>query len=183
MKYLSDFVVDDKKVIILSGAMVNTCDVIFYAHDGELYAPCFPHSWAENHLPGTGPKECSQCKTSGSWNGVFIGYCICCSQKYMEFNPDDKDKEYGRFLRGHGLHKTSEYIMEFCEDMDDSSAAMNDYLAGVQLCDVGFTHGKNWRDAMTLREFTKMAHVDLGKYFIPLEQEKKSYDVLVVIQQ
>ena len=103
----------------------------------------------------------------------------------MDFDPDDKDKEYGRFLRGHGLHKTSEYIMEFCEDIDDSSAAMNDYLAGVQLCDIGFPSKKlcdKPREGMTLREFTKMAHMDLGKYFIPLE-EKKSYDVLVVIQQ
>jgi len=68
--------------------------------------------------------------------------------------------------------------------MDDSSAVMNDYLAGVQLCDVGFTRGKNWSKGMTLRDFTKMAYTDIGKYLVPWEpEEKKSYDVLVVIQQ
>jgi len=98
----------------------------------------------------------------------------------MEFDPDDVEKEYGRFLRGHGLHKTSEYIMEFCEDMDDSSAAMNDYLAGIQLCDIGFPYR---RDKKTLREFTKMVHMDLGKYLVPWEpEEKKNYDIVIVIQ-
>jgi hypothetical protein len=39
----------------------------------------FPREWAMFHTPGTGPKECRNCAKYGSWRGVFIGYCLNCS--------------------------------------------------------------------------------------------------------
>jgi hypothetical protein len=55
----------------------------FYSYDEELYTRTFPFVWAQTHLPGTGPKECKNCASFGSWNGVFIGYCAnCASYKY-----------------------------------------------------------------------------------------------------
>jgi len=51
----------------------------YYSYDEELYTGTFPLEWAETHLPLTGPKECGNCRFFGSWNGVFIGYCINCA--------------------------------------------------------------------------------------------------------
>jgi len=51
----------------------------YYSYDDELYAATFPEEWVENHLDGTGPKECENCAEYGSWNGVFIGYCCNCA--------------------------------------------------------------------------------------------------------
>ena len=53
-----------------------------YIYDGECYVPKFPLYWAVNCIPGTGPKDCSNCKCYGSWNGVFIGYCGNCAPIY-----------------------------------------------------------------------------------------------------
>jgi len=54
----------------------------YYSYDNELYAPCFPIDWAKNHLPNTGPVHCETCKDVGTWNGVFLGYCIPCADQY-----------------------------------------------------------------------------------------------------
>jgi len=57
----------------------------YYIYDDELYCLTFPEEWATNHAPNTGPNECDMCKHLGSWNGVFIGYCVECAEVY-EFN-------------------------------------------------------------------------------------------------
>ena len=51
----------------------------YYSYDDELYASCFPESWAQTHHPKTGPGNCSQCSNIGMWNGVFLGYCSNCA--------------------------------------------------------------------------------------------------------
>lgn len=63
----------------------------YYEHDGELYSNYFPKSWAENHHPNTGPKDCERCAWYGKLNGVFIGYCVNCAACEYEFS------------RGHGF--------------------------------------------------------------------------------
>lgn len=65
----------------------------YYAYDGELYTLSFPLNWATDPLPNTGPKNCTECKLYGSWNGVFIGYCGDCAEKY-------------NFKRGNGFIET-----------------------------------------------------------------------------
>jgi len=55
------------------------CVRTYYSYDDELYAGTFPEEWAQNHAPGTGPKECENCRDNGCWNGVFMGYCGNCA--------------------------------------------------------------------------------------------------------
>ena len=57
----------------------------YYTYDNELYDICFPKEWATNHEPGTGPKECIDCIKSGHWRGVFIGYCVNCSEEIYNY--------------------------------------------------------------------------------------------------
>jgi len=52
----------------------------YYSYDEELYCGTFPEEWVLDHLPDTGPKECKNCACYGSWNGVFLGYCINCAR-------------------------------------------------------------------------------------------------------
>lgn len=72
----------------------------FYQYDGELYAKQFPTEWAQNHAEGTGPKSCTNCRVFGSWNGVFIGYCVNCAHYDYEFT------------RGHGFLKPGQEIVK-----------------------------------------------------------------------
>jgi hypothetical protein len=53
---------------------------MYYSYNEELYCGTFPEEWAENHLPNTGPKDCINCAYYGSWNGVFLGYCVNCAE-------------------------------------------------------------------------------------------------------
>ena len=95
----------------------------YYSYDDELYAATFPEEWVENHLDGTGPKDCGNCAFYGSWNGVFIGYCCNCAIHDY----------YG--TRGRG------FIHQGHELMDDSNqeipSAFDTYLKYVNHRDVG----------------------------------------------
>ena len=57
----------------------------FYIVNGYKYDINFPLAWALNHRNcnynqaiGSGPKECANCLSYGSINGVFVGYCSNC---------------------------------------------------------------------------------------------------------
>lgn len=50
--------------------------------DGVKYDKDFPVEWAKTHLPHTGPIDCNNCATYGSYKGVFIGYCCNCVEDY-----------------------------------------------------------------------------------------------------
>jgi len=63
-----------------------------------VYHECFPEEWLDTHAPGTGPKECANCRWYGSLDGMFIGYCMNCAQYVYE-------GERGRGLYGDGLEK------------------------------------------------------------------------------
>ena len=46
--------------------------------NGE-YIASFPNEWRSSHLEGTGPENCNNCATYGTWCGKFIGYCANCA--------------------------------------------------------------------------------------------------------
>ena len=95
----------------------------YYSYDDELYADTFPEEWIENQLDGTGPKECGNCASYGSWNGVFIGYCCNCAI-YDYFGTRGK----GFIHPGHELtdESNNEYL-----------SAFDTYLKDVNHCDIG----------------------------------------------
>jgi hypothetical protein len=95
----------------------------YYSYDEELYCGTFPTFWAENHLPGTGPKHCVNCAIYGSWNGVFIGYCANCA--HYEYNG-----ERGRGLIDIGEENNDIVVANFPSIFDI-------YLKDVSLDDVG----------------------------------------------
>jgi hypothetical protein len=43
------------------------------------YHPSFPNEWTSSHEPGTGPEQCTNCATYGSYDGQFVGYCANCA--------------------------------------------------------------------------------------------------------
>jgi hypothetical protein len=113
-------------------AQFNPLEIVFlgerrhyYSYDGELYTRTFPFEWAENHVPGTGPKECGNCSYYGCWNGVFIGYCVNCAHHVY-------DLERGSGLISHG--------QEFKHPVCDPSCYMsNTYLKDVEFDEIGDT--------------------------------------------
>ena len=49
----------------------------YYKHDGIIYIGTFPPEWIKTHANDeTGPKECPNCASYGSYKDVFIGYCL-----------------------------------------------------------------------------------------------------------
>jgi hypothetical protein len=60
--------------------------IVAYVSDDEeeeewtgAYHPLFPNDWASSHEHGTGPEQCNNCATYGSYDGQFIGYCANCA--------------------------------------------------------------------------------------------------------
>ena len=69
-----------------------------YTIDNVVYSEYFPVKWAINHTtiseeldgeertwilgPGTSSKHCENCSYSGSFRGVFLGYCANCAEEY-----------------------------------------------------------------------------------------------------
>jgi hypothetical protein len=86
-----------------------------------MYAPTFPVDWAKDHLLGTGPECCKNCKSFGFWNGVFIGYCKSCAEKYNG-------------LRGNGFIFYGE---EKKSEKENPNAAFSTYLNDVDLDEIG----------------------------------------------
>ena len=92
----------------------------YYSYRGQLYINQFPKMWATSHVQETGPEECENCAFYGSWNGVFIGYCMNCAEYIYEFQ------------RGHGFVEHGEE-----HDLDiPQLRAMETYLNGVDLDEI-----------------------------------------------
>jgi hypothetical protein len=91
----------------------------YYSYDDELYTETFPREWARNHLPGTGPKECMNCRDFGSWNGVFVSYCVNCAT--MDYQG----------LRGGGVYKIADGEEPGIIQIKDT------YMEGVDMNDIG----------------------------------------------
>jgi hypothetical protein len=88
-----------------------------------LYTSTFPIEWAKNHLPETGPTECTNCCYFGSWNGVFIGYCSNCA--IYNYNG-----ERGRGFIGLGIENN-------CQEVEKYTGAFDSYLKDIKLDDIG----------------------------------------------
>ena len=92
----------------------------YYSYRGQLYINQFPQMWATSHVAETGPEECENCAFYGSWNGVFIGYCMNCAKYIYEFQ------------RGHGFIDHGEEV-----ELDiPQLRAMETYLNGVNLDEI-----------------------------------------------
>lgn len=95
----------------------------YYFYDGDLYTETFPQDWLKSHDEDkTGPKFCVSCRINGTWNGVFIGYCPECAEKYN-----------GK--RGSGFI----YGRECGSHYDPNCNAFNTYLLGITLDNIGDT--------------------------------------------
>jgi len=132
----------------------------FYSYDEELYTVTFPKEWAQTHKTGTGPKECKNCNYYGSWNGVFIGYCINCAVHV--YNCE----------RGFGFYEFGEEmnvdISTFLANTEvDKKSAKETYLKGVELDDIG---DKEFYDSSGVKLFEKMALKP--KCVVPVEKEE-----------
>jgi len=101
------------------------CVRTYYSYDDELYAGTFPEEWAMDHAPGTGPKDCENCRDAGGWNGVFLGYCGNCA--IYEYNGT---RCKGFISPGVELHNSYNH---------DYDSAFDLYLYEVNLHDVGDT--------------------------------------------
>ena len=110
----------------------------YYSYDGELYCGTFPTVWAENHYPGTGPKDCGNCACYGSWNGVFLGYCANCAT--YEYNG-----ERGRGLIDVGTEHDNDFVSKFPSIFDT-------YLSGFISDDVG---DKDFMDSAAVYNYTE----------------------------
>jgi len=97
----------------------------YYSYDEELYCGTFPEEWAENHAEGTGPKECGNCNESGSWNGVFLGYCGNCADYVYNGTR-------GRGLVGLGKENNNASVLGY-------PSIYSTYLKGVAPHEVGDT--------------------------------------------
>lgn len=110
----------------------------YYEYDGVFYTATFPALWAETHKPGTGPNDCEDCQTFSYWNGAFLGYCWKCSEQY------DFTRGFG-FNDGierplHIIEKNHYYqslLSVKCKDNEPLVSAMDTYLYGISLDDIG----------------------------------------------
>ena len=105
----------------------------YYSYDGELYTGTFPREWVENHLPETGPKDCKNCLTYGSWNGVFIGYCLNCSRFDYKYKRGWGFGETWRFDTVCGIVTTGGVGWERCDE-DIAEYDKEDALNGLRAC-------------------------------------------------
>uniref|UniRef100_A0A6C0DU37 Uncharacterized protein n=1 Tax=viral metagenome TaxID=1070528 RepID=A0A6C0DU37_9ZZZZ len=104
----------------------NNLNDNYYSYNGEHYTKTFPVIWAKTHIDGTGPKNCKSCKQYGSWNGVFVAYCVSCALKY-------------NFTRGYGIrygiHNGEDNIFP-CSDNYGTSVT-NTYMKDICIDEVG----------------------------------------------
>ena len=79
--------------------------------------------WVVDRIPGTGPTECIACSRNGSWNGVFVGYCVDCATN--QYNS----------LRGSGFISPGKERSV----MHPYWSASATYLSGIEWSDIGDT--------------------------------------------
>lgn len=138
----------------------------YYSYQGELYIKQFPKMWATSHVPETGPGECENCNFYGSWNGVFIGYCMNCADYVYEYQ------------RGHGFIDHGEEVNN--EDIPQLRA-MDTYLYGVELDEIRTTAPN--RDFYELSDSedskdskdSKDSEDDLDRYLDKMKEHKRHY--------
>jgi hypothetical protein len=95
----------------------------YYSYDDELYTSTFPFEWTQTHKKNTGPKECRECAYAGSYNGVFIGYCVKCADLY------DGERGPGFIEQGEEYKYSKHYTKE--------NSVFNTYLKDITLDSIG----------------------------------------------
>jgi hypothetical protein len=96
----------------------------YYEYDGEIYTATFPLEWAKTHQVNTGPKNCKNCAYYGSWNGVFIGYCVNCARyKYMGYR--------GCGFIYLGIQFKTDHVFDTVKSVFDT------YLKGIDMNNIG----------------------------------------------
>ena len=158
----------DIKQITATGAYI-------YVIKNVAYPSQFPVQWALTPIiettlcnddavhtvicgPGTSPDHCGNCNISGSYRGIFLGYCANCAISY------NMDRGFGYITNGVELeaeHGAWKYVMqakypcsssfesesEFDEWMDEDDeiirkihkSAKDSYLKGVDITTLGYT--------------------------------------------
>lgn len=99
-----------------------------YVLNGVAYDIHFPLEWAihpkrfdDNYA--SCPSDCNNCLEYGSYNGVFIGYCLNCASAYG-------------YKRGNGFVT---YGVERSGDgMEEKNSVWNTYLKNVKLDEIGW---------------------------------------------
>lgn len=119
--------------------VMNATHGKFYILDNVIYDIHFPLNWALNPEKTSegficGPSYCQNCYKYGSYNGVFIGYCVPCAGMYS-------------YERGNGFIYSGEEIVdpedyEYSETSDyrpySETSAWNTYLKGVNRDQIGW---------------------------------------------
>ena len=95
----------------------------YYTYDEEMYAGTFPEEWVTCHEDFTCPKNCNNCNHFGSWNGVFLGYCVNCSEFIYKGGR-------GRGFIAIGCENKSDWILQY-------PSIFETYLNGVNHYDIG----------------------------------------------
>jgi hypothetical protein len=91
-----------------------------YSYDNEVYHKNFPEDWATSHKPGTGPKECGNCASFGSFGGHFFAYCVNCAEHRYNFQ------------RGPGMY------LHYTEFVNNNVPSVFDtYMKNISLEDIG----------------------------------------------
>ena len=131
-------------------------DRIFYFYDGVKYINTFPLEWASNHLPETGPAVCKRCADFGTWNGVFIGYCVGCASDY-------------HYTRGCGFEYPGRLmnIETLCEeDVAQPAWESSEYLKSIDLEEIPLLHGEaDTKDILCLDAERGRIIEETGKIF------------------
>jgi hypothetical protein len=104
-----------------------------------VYHECFPEEWLDTHAPGTGPKECANCRWYGSLGGIFLGYCVNCAQ-YI-YNGERGRGLYGDGLEipdpellGHSIYRS--YLAGYTVSADEKGLVKTNDLPAIVLADL-----------------------------------------------
>ena len=146
----------------------GTQKLVYYSLNETLYAPTFPEEWAINHIDKTGPLHCNNCYSYGSWNGVFIGYCVNCAVYIYEGK-----RGYGMTSPGEEI--TKEYFEKNSTLNDEKKvnaiSAFETYLHQIDLNKIG---DKNICDSNKIKEEEE--------YDIILQEyERKEYEKQITV--
>ena len=182
----------EMNVMIFQGSHGKYYKVEKLGNEHELfpiyYDIHFPLSWVlEDEFKGdtffnnrnlsTGPLYCNNCKYFGFYNGVFIGYCMNCSEEFCN-------------ARGNGL--TDEEGVEINEKMvafdltyfSKEKSIWNTYLKEVSLNEIGDSHLKEefelYKDLPDLLPITQDLEEEEN---LDLEEELKPIRILTRVEE
>jgi len=157
---------------------------VFYSYDQELYCATFPQEWAINHLSGTGPKDCKICACVGSWNGVFIGYCVECCQKYYFEQRGRGLISYGKEVKP-GDTTIPSIFETYLKDVDPYDVGDTDYMdTAIAVSELEFDECKledllipenDWKEPIAYG-IKKSDVIEINAYYDEMMKKEEKYD-------